>query len=92
MSDSTFESLGYFIESCGLPGETKADHAFPAQHNTIQLACDRWLVIYETRGFRGNDDNRSVVYQVLAYPKASSTDTRPFLSMSAPSLTKASTK
>jgi len=64
MNDAPYESLGYYIDGCRIPGETKLDHVFPAQHNTIQLARDRWLVIYETRGFRGNDDNRSVVYQV----------------------------
>jgi len=61
-----FESMGYYIEGCGLSGEKKEDDVFPAQHNTIQVARDRWFVIYETRGFRGNDDNRSVVYQVRA--------------------------
>jgi hypothetical protein len=59
-----FKPVGYYIEGCGLPGETKADEVFPAQHNTVQLAKDRWFVIFETRGFRGNDDNRSVVYQL----------------------------
>jgi hypothetical protein len=64
MSTSVYTALGYYIEGCGIPGETKADDVFPAQHNTAQLAEDRWLVIFETRGFRGNDDNRSVVYHL----------------------------
>lgn len=57
---------GYYIDQCHLAGETKAEEVFPAQHNTLQLSRDRWLVVYETRGFRGVDDNRSVVYQVRA--------------------------
>lgn len=57
---------GYYIDACGLSGETKAERCFPAQHNTLRLRKDRWLVVYETRGFRGIDDNRSVVYQVRA--------------------------
>lgn len=61
-----YRDQGYYIDECRLPEETKKDHCFPAQHNTIQLSADRWLVIYNTRGFRGNDDHRSVVYQVRA--------------------------
>jgi len=61
---TAIKSKGYFIEECGLEGESKADECFPGQHNTIQLRKDRWFVIYETRGFRGSDDNRSVVGQV----------------------------
>ena len=57
-------SRGYYIEECRLPGESKADECVPAQHNTIQLSKNRWFVIFETRGFRGVDDNRSVIYQV----------------------------
>ena len=49
-----------------MAGETKDEECVPAQHNTIQLSRDRWFVIYETRGFRGTDDNRSVHYQVRA--------------------------
>ncbi len=58
------ESKGFYIEQCGLPGETKADQRVPAQHNTIQVSRDRWFVVYETRGFRGVDDNCSVIYQL----------------------------
>ncbi len=58
------DSKGFYIEQCNLPGEGKADDLVPAQHNTIQLCKDRWFVIFETRGFRGVDDNRSVIYQV----------------------------
>ena len=58
------ESKGYYIEECRLEGETKADQRVPAQHNTIQVSRDRWFVVYETRGFRGVDDNCSVVYQL----------------------------
>ncbi len=57
-------SKGNFIDTCRLAGETKDDEVFPAQHNTVRLARDRWLVAFNTRGFRGNDDHRSVVYQV----------------------------
>ncbi len=58
------KSKGYYIDECRLPGEGKADDRVPAQHNTVQLSRDRWFVVYETRGFRGVDDNCSVVYQV----------------------------
>jgi len=59
-------SQGFYIESCSLAGETRQDDCIPAQHCTIQLRKDRWFVSYNTRGFRGNDDHRSVVYQVRA--------------------------
>ena len=58
------KSRGFYIEECGLGGERKRDGRVPAQHNTIQLSKNRWFVVYETRGFRGVDDNCSCVYQV----------------------------
>ncbi len=58
------ESRGFYIEECSLDGETKADQRVPAQHNTIQVSRNRWFVVYETRGFRGVDDNCSVIYQL----------------------------
>ncbi len=58
------ESQGYYIDQCRLEGESKANDHVPAQHNTIQMSQDRWFIIYETRSFRGSDDNRSVIYQV----------------------------
>ena len=57
-------SKGFYIDTCKIEGETKRDEKVPAQHNTIQLSRDRWFVIYETRGFRGVDDNQSTIYQV----------------------------
>jgi hypothetical protein len=58
------ESRGYYLDECGLAGERKCDEVVPAQHNTLQVSRNRWLIVYETRGFRGVDDNRSIVYQL----------------------------
>ena len=32
--------------------------------NGIQVSRDRWLIVYATRRFRGNDDDASIVFQV----------------------------
>jgi len=61
-----YKSKGFYIDECRLEGATKSANCFPAQHNTIQLSRNRWFVIFNTRGFRGNDDHRSVVYQIRA--------------------------
>jgi putative intracellular protease/amidase len=60
------EYRGRFIEECTLPGETRADDVVPRHANAIQLSAERWLVIYSTHGYRGVDDERSIVYQVRA--------------------------
>lgn len=52
------------IGECPLPGETRADRVVPAHPNGLQLARDRFLVLYATRGFRGTDDDRSICYQL----------------------------
>ena len=55
---------GRLIADCPLPGETRKDLVVPAHPNGLQLARDRFLVLYATRGFRGTDDDRSICYQL----------------------------
>jgi len=55
---------GVLIRECSLPGERRGDDVVPAHPNGIQVSGDRWLLIYATRGFRGVDDDRSIVYQL----------------------------
>jgi hypothetical protein len=57
------EPPGLLVGGCTLPGETRADDVVPAHPNGLQLSRDRWMVIYATRGFRGVDDDLSVVRQ-----------------------------
>jgi hypothetical protein len=52
------------ISDCPLAGEKRADRVVPAHPNGLQLARDRFLVLYATRGFRGTDDDRSICYQL----------------------------
>ncbi len=63
-SIESIEPLGPFIRECTLPGETLKDDVVPRHANAIQVSKDRWLVIYSTHGFRGVDDERSIVYQL----------------------------
>ncbi len=53
-----------FISDCPLPGEARADGVFPAHPNGIQLSHDRWLILIATRGLRGTDDDRAIVWQL----------------------------
>ena len=48
------------------PGETRADDVWPAHPNAIQVSKDRFLVVYATRGYRGGDDDLSILYQLRA--------------------------
>jgi hypothetical protein len=57
---------GKLLHECSLPGESRADGAFPAHPNGLRLSRDRFLLLYATRGWRGVDEDRSIVYQVRA--------------------------
>src|SRR5690349_13559308 len=58
------ENKGVLVRDCTIPGETRADDVTPAHPNGIQVSRDKWLIVYATRGFRGVDDDRSIVYQL----------------------------
>ena len=60
------EHLGRLIDECPLPGQQFADNVFPSHPNGTQVAENRYLVIYATRGYRGIDDNMSICYQLRA--------------------------
>ena len=60
----SIEHQGVFINECTLPGQTRKDDVVPRQGNCIQVSRDRWLMLYATHGFRGVDDERSIVYQL----------------------------
>ena len=60
------EPLGRLIADCPFPGETRDDDVWPAHPNAIQVSKDRFLVLYATRGYRGGDDDLSIVYQLRA--------------------------
>ena len=64
MSIQSIEHCGKLIHECTLPGETRADEVFPAHPNGIQVSRDRFLIVYATRGFRGTDDDLSIVGQL----------------------------
>ena len=58
------EHRGKLIHECTLPGHTRADGLYPGHINAAQLSASRFLLIYTTRGWRGTDDNCSVIYQL----------------------------
>ena len=60
----TIEHLGPLISDSTLVGETRRDDTVPAHPNGIQVSRDRWLIVYATRRFRGNDDDASIVFQL----------------------------
>jgi hypothetical protein len=60
----SIEPRGVFLGECSLPGETRADDVVPGQAVAAQLSRDRWMIVYQTRGWRGVDDERSIVYQI----------------------------
>jgi hypothetical protein len=60
------EHRGALISECSLAGERRQDDVTPAHPNGIRAGKDRWLLVYATRGFRGVDDDRSLVYQLRA--------------------------
>ncbi len=63
-SIAKIEPRGVLIRECSIPGETRADDVTPAHPNGIQVSRSRWLLVYSTRGFRGVDDDMSIIYQL----------------------------
>ncbi len=55
---------GKLVHECSQPGEKRADGVYPAHPNGIRLSKDRVLLLYATRGWRGVDEDRSIIYQV----------------------------
>jgi hypothetical protein len=60
------EHRGKYLHECTLPGEGRDKGVYPAHPNGIQLSKDRFLVLYSTRSSRGDDDERSGIYQLRA--------------------------
>lgn len=63
---ASIEHRGVLISECTVPGEQRRDDVTPAHPNGIRVSRDRWVLVYATRGFRGVDDDRSIVYQLRA--------------------------
>lgn len=63
-SAGSIKPVGKLIHDCSLPGQGRAHGAFPAHPNGLRLSRDRFLVLYATRGWRGVDEDRSIIYQV----------------------------
>ena len=55
---------GKLIHECSIEGETRKEGFFPGHINGMQISRSRFLLLYTTRGWRGTDDNVSVVYQI----------------------------
>jgi hypothetical protein len=60
----TITPAGMLVRECDLPGERRRDEVVPRHAVCVQAARERWILVYTTHGFRGVDDERSVIYQV----------------------------
>ncbi len=63
---SRIEHKGVLIYECSLDGEGRDRLVVPAHPNGIRVGRSRWLLLYATRKFRGNDDDCSIIYQIRA--------------------------
>lgn len=66
MSIASIQHQGVLIDECAQDGERRSDDTVPAHPNGIPVSATRWLLVYATRRFRGNDDDCSIVYQLRA--------------------------
>jgi hypothetical protein len=60
----TIEPRGMLIADSTLAGERRADDVVPRHACGLQAARNRWIIVYYTHGFRGVDDERSIMYQI----------------------------
>ncbi len=63
-SVESLQPAGEFIHECSLAGERRQDDVVPRHANCLQASRTRWLVVYSTHGWRGVDDERSIVWQL----------------------------
>lgn len=61
---SHIEHHGKLIHETNLPGERRRDNVAPAHGNGLQLSRNRFMTLVGTRGFRGVDAGRSIVWQL----------------------------
>ena len=64
MSIVQLQHHGVLIDECLHEGEGRIDDTVPAHPNGIQASADKWLLVYATRRWRGNDDDCSIFYQL----------------------------
>ena len=64
MSIIRIEHKGVLVHECGQEGERRSDGIIPAHPNGLPVSENRWLLVYATRSFRGNDDDCSIIYQL----------------------------
>ena len=55
---------GMLLHDCSLPGETHGDGRYIGHANGIQVSRRRFLLVCSTRGWRGTDDNASIIFQL----------------------------
>ena len=55
---------GAFIADTLIAGEQKKDWIQPSHPFCWQLSRDRWLWVFQTRGFAGIDSEHSILYQI----------------------------
>ena len=55
---------GIFIGDTTIPGEQKKDWLQPSHPYCWQVSRDRWVWVFQTRGFSGIDAEHSILYQI----------------------------
>jgi len=55
---------GIFIGDTTIPGEQKKDWLQPSHPYCWRLSRDRWIWVFQTRGFSGIDAEHSILYQI----------------------------
>ena len=55
---------GKLLHECHVPGESRVNERYPGHINGMQIGENRFMLLYSTRGWRGSDDNMSVIFQI----------------------------
>ena len=64
MNQTQVQMKGVLIHGSTIEGQTRYDGIYPAHADAIQVSSNRWMILYSNRGFMGDDNYKSLVYQI----------------------------
>jgi len=64
MTQTTPHFGGSLVDKSTLAGQTRREGVYPGHGDAFRVGRDRWLILYSNRGFMGDDNYKSLIYQL----------------------------